>query len=328
MNGLREITIKDSTLTELLNLLLSSLNENESSVQKFVFDDEPLDAILYGDTETGSPTVANLFLTPVAYVDAIKKLNADGQTHEVIGMASELAVKDCPLSLKICYEMVRILAPLIPQYPKPLLSYNITVLGPLLEKIWNTANEKNEGMLQEAAGQIIYRWYEHHQRFKEARRTIAVLMNVILEKGEPTGIAVLTNNYGFEFALEGRWQEAMPYFQQAAEIFGKNNDEMNNANARANFFMSKVECGEFLFVEQHIEELTNLNEKLENAGPWQKRKPLIILARMEEHRGNTQEAIRFAEKAIEADRKGDTKYSEEDNIYLSSLIEKVQGSLI
>jgi len=326
MNRSREITIEDSDLRELLGLLLCVLIEQEMSGKKLVCDDEPLDAFLHG-AETNGPTVANLFLMPAAYVDNIQKLNAEGHTHKVIAMAAELTGKDYPLSLKICYDLVRILAPLIPQYPKPILLHDITPLGPLFEKIWSVAKETKDLVLQEGSGQVLYRWYEHHQSFKEARRILTALMDVLQHKGDSISIAFLTNNYGFEYALEDRWQEAMPFFQQAAELFGRNNDEMNHANARANFFMSKIECGDFTFVEQHTEELENLNKKLENAGPWQKRKPWILLAKIEEHRGNIKEAIRLAESAIETVSNSATKYPELDGEYLASLIEKAQGSL-
>ena len=66
-------------------------------------------------------------------------------------------------------------------------------------------------------------------------------------------------------------------------------------------------------------ELQRLAEMLSQAGSWQVRKPLIVLARIAEREGNIEYATVLVKRAIEACAGNNTRYPEMDAEYLRQL---------
>ena len=133
--------------------------------------------------------------------------------------------------------------------------------------------------------------------------------------------AITLNNHAFEYLLEGRFQEALPEFDQAANLFHVLGDPVQSANSRSNFWLCRFESSDLEVSGQVEAELKTLAEILTDARYWQARKPLILLAKLAESRGDLETAIAFAKMAVDASKGSGTRYSETDLQYFQQLQE-------
>ena len=115
--------------------------------------------------------------------------------------------------------------------------------------------------------------------------------------------------------LEGRFSEAIPLFEEAARMFEQLNITFQYANSRANYWICRVNLDDIDDMEGIEAELKALLKILSQSGQWHERKPLILLAQIEERRGNIKEAIDLVEQAIKSSRYSNTHYPEQDVIY-------------
>lgn len=285
---------------------------------ELVFDDEPMERLLYGE-ELPGPTPANLFLPGLKHVRQISQACDEGDIPGVLEKVREFQQEKYPLSLEVCYRLMKIMRELVPNCPNPRIEHDLTPLGPLLEEMWTLAQKEKNETLKEVLGMVLVRWYEHHQQYKDARVVLNVLMEKSREKGDQADEAIILNNYAFEYLLEGRWQEAIPLFHQAAMMFMDSGDEYEYANALANYWICRFECADLENLEEVEEELETLRGILRRRTGWHARKPLILLAKIEEIRGNIGAAIQLVEQAIESCRDSKTRYAELDANYLRDL---------
>jgi tetratricopeptide (TPR) repeat protein len=285
---------------------------------ELVFDDEPLERILYGE-ELPGPTVANLFLPGFKYVEQISQACKGGDIQEALKKLCEYQREKYPLSLRMCYRLTASIKDFVPNFPNPRLEHDLTPLGPMLEEMWQLALKGDDKRLQQELGTVLYRWYEHYKHYEDARGVLTVLIDITRERGDRANEAVMLNNYAFEYLLEEKWQEAIPLFEQAAKMFEDKGDEYEYANARANYWTCRFECDDLDNLEEIEEELKKLRDVLSARTGWHARKPLVLLAKLEEQRGNTEDAIELVEQAIEASRGSNTRYPEIDANYLRDL---------
>jgi tetratricopeptide (TPR) repeat protein len=296
---------------------------------EYLFDDEPLDRILYGDSgqemDCAGPTRANLFFPAVSHIKGIEQLLEMGLDQEAIDKAAEIGAADNPLPAATAQRLLFLLDYLFPNHPKPVVRGNVGSLGILLEKLWDLALESKNEVFVYYSGTKLYRWYEYQRRFDDARHIVGHLMEQCRMKGLRQDEAVMINNYGFDYLLEERWDEAIPYFETAAGMFEECGDGFNHANARANYWTCFVESRLSDIDEVHVEELRNLAEILKCSSSWHRRKPLISLARVEERRGNLTEAVKLVEQAIALADDGKITYPDEDRLYLAELMHKMNA---
>ena len=289
---------------------------------ELAFDDEPLEQVLYGKVRK-DPTPANLYLPAIEYVQRIVQTYHEGKIQDVLEQASELSSKRYLLSTKMCCQLLIVMKGLVPCYPNPVLKFDISVLGLLLEEVWNHFLKIENKSLQEMIGDPLYRWYEHHRKYENARQVLTRLIENGKEKGDRTTEAVMINNLAFEYLLEGLWHEAAPLFETSADIFKENGNEFEYANARANYWSARFEYAGFEEIEKAEHELKTIADKLNRHSDWRTRKPLILLAKIEEKRNNLTEAIQLVQKAIEKSRGSNTRYPEMDQQFLTYLKSKV-----
>jgi len=283
-----------------------------------VFDDEPLERILYGK-EVEGPTQANLFASGLKCVRQIRQAYGDGDIPKTLEGIAEFTRNGDSLSVQMCFELAEIARAIVPSYPNPVLPHDLAPVGPLLEQMWGLAAATKNQRLQHSLGTPLFRWYEHHERYRDARRVLNTVLHMYREHGDRSGEAIVLNNFAFEYLLEGRWQAAIPLFEQAATMFRKNGNDYECANSQANYWICRFECGDLGDIEAVETELKRLESILTKQPGWHARKPLILLAKIEERRGNTPAAIRLVERAIEACRGSHTRYPEWDANYLRDL---------
>jgi tetratricopeptide (TPR) repeat protein len=286
----------------------------------FAFDDEPLDQILYGK-KLGGPTSAGLYLPALEYVQGIGHALRNGKIEDAVEQASALREKGYAISAAMCLELASIMRDLVPDYVNPVMELDLSGLGPLVDMMWDMAMKCGDKIIQNAAGAPIYRWYEHHQRYEDARNVLGGLIRICHEQNERVGEAVLINNFAFEYLLEGKFRESMPLFRKAADMFQEEGDVFEHANARANYLECRFEFEfkDFEGTEEIEKELKTLFPILRKGGGRKIRKLLILLAKMEEQKGNTAKAVKLVERAIKAGEKSHTRYPEIDAEYLGRL---------
>ena len=305
---------------------ISLLNEESETGWKeesdaFYFDDEPLDRILYGK-DGESPSQANLFLPGRRLLRKLNSIDGERKIAEIIIIAAEMARDDVLLSLETCREAADILGKVFPYYPCPAIKENILSLRPLFEKIWRVAMEAGDRSLKEIGGQLLFRCCEYQEEYEDARQVLSHLLEIRREKGDRVNEAVALNNFAFEYLLEERWQEAMPIFEESASIFEETQINFERANARANYWICRFALNDMGDIEKTEAELKEIAGTFKGSGRWHERKPLILQARLEEQRGNIENAIQLVKKAIASAGESGTRYPEIDREYLGELMKK------
>jgi len=289
-----------------------------SELTEYFFDDEPLERILY-DKSLEGPTVANLYLQVREFVARIENACNEGHIHEAIAIAFELGRSGKPISLEVCSRLVVIMIGIVPSCPNPIITFDLLPLEPLLAQIWMMALEKENKALQLHVGPVLYRWQEHYGRYHEARQVLTRLIEINRELKNHFDEALYLNNFAFDYMLEDRYSEAIPLFEEAARMFEKLDITFQYANSRANYWTCRFKLDDIDDLEGIEAELKTLLKIVRQSGQWHERKPLILLAQIEERRGNIKEAIDLVEQAIKSSTGSNTHYPEQDAVYLKCL---------
>jgi hypothetical protein len=282
---------------------------------ELVFDDENIEDVLYNKDRSG-PTPANIFLPLKEKMYEIRDLFEKKSIESFSSKVSELLSGTLPISQEIYLEINDLLSELIPAYPKPILKYDIHDFGDIIEKMWKYAQTNN---LQERFGTNVYRWYEHYGHYSKARDVLQELIRIAIEKRKRLDEAMYINNLAFEYLLEKEWRKGAPLFKKAAEIFFEEKDRFNYHNARANYLTCEIESNNIEDIEAIEDEVESIKEFLNVIGDYRTRKPYILLAKIEEKKGNINKAISLVEEAISITQNTNTIYPEEDKRYLDDL---------
>jgi len=311
-------------MRQLPENLLSEIffeSSDDKQNQEFYFDDEPLERILYG-AELNGPSPANLYAPSHKYVQKIITSCREQNLADLISALSALAEVGLLISIETCHQLVEAIGKLFPYYPNPVVIHDITDLELLLVYIWERALEKQDVLLLSSVGIPLFRWYEHHGKYEEARQILNKLIEIDSEFNFRASKAIHINNFAFEYLLERRWNDAIPHFLVAAALFEELGIPFEAANARANYWICRFELDEVDDIESVETELNAIYKILNGAKRWYERKPLILFAKIEERRGNIVKAITLVEKAIESAKDSNTKYPEIDRQYLEHLMLK------
>jgi tetratricopeptide (TPR) repeat protein len=307
----------------LFETSLESSNDNKN--QDFYFDDEPLERILYGDDLNG-PSPANLYAPSHKYVQKIITSCKERNLADLISALSALAKDNLLISTGVCHLITDAIGELFPYYPNPIVVHDITNLEPLLVNIWGIALEKQEVSLLSKVGTPLFRWYEHHGKYEDARRILNKLIETSRERNDRVNEALHLNNFAFEYLLEKRWSDAISHFVASAALFEQSGIPFEAVNARANYWICRFELDDVDDLESAEAELNEISKVFNGAKRWYERKSLILFAKIEERRGNIAKAINLVERAIESAKESHTKYPEIDRNYLEQLMLKRKGT--
>lgn len=252
----------------------------------------------------------------IVKMDVIRDLFQNKAIPAFSEKVSELLKGPQKLSKNIYFELNEYLRELIPNFPKPDLKYDIRNFSEIIENIWIFAG--NYG-LEERFGVIVYRWYEHNGNYPKAREILQNLIDIAEKNNDILKKGMYTNDFAFEYLLEQNWKEAAKKFKEAEELF-RGKDEILFYNAKANHWTCKIENNDIDNIEAIEQELKSILEKLRlSNSPWHVRKPYILLAKLEERKGNIEKAIEHVEKALSLTQTSTTLYPEEDRKYLNKL---------
>ena len=156
-------------------IFFESSDDNQN--QEFYFDDEPLEHILYG-AELNGPSPANLYAPSHKYVQKIITSCREQNLADLISALSALAEVGFLISTKTCHQLVEAIGYLFPYYPNPAVVHDITDMELLLVYIWEIALEKQDVLLLSSVGTPLFRWYEHHGKYEDARQILNKLIEI------------------------------------------------------------------------------------------------------------------------------------------------------
>ncbi len=316
--------MSDNEIVTLLNWVngkppqgRAAADGGDPTANSLVFDDEPMEAILYGQPGPG-PTIANAFGRVRKILERLKRFVRQGALIETLGELKSLAADLPPLSLSACRELTEILSIFIPCVPCPILRHDIRSLEILLEGICEALSRHNTFVL-EGARTLLFRCHEHLGNFESARRVLQAMAAILTQPADRMRLACNQNNLGFEYLLERRWSDALPYFERAAALATETGDRVEAAVMRSNYWSCRVELDGIEGCDGLEAEAGRLRQVLEGSRDWRVRKVLILQARIMEHRGKQDEAINLVLRAIAAARNSETRWPEIDGSYLEHL---------
>lgn len=249
-------------------------------------------------------------------MDEIRDLFKNKSISAFSEKVSEILTEPLKVQEKIYLELNGYLSELIPDFPKAILEYDTHNFGEIIEKIWRFA--KNKG-LEKKFGTNIFRWYEHYHHYSKAREVLEELIKIAIKNKNRRDEAVHINNLAFEYMLEEKWEEGAPLFEKAADIFLEEKDEFQYWNSKANYLLCQIESNNIDDIKRMEKEIELIKKNLTKIGDWRTRKPYILLAKLEEKKGNIERAISFVEEAISSAQNSQTTFSEEDREYLNKL---------
>lgn len=302
----------------------AAANKMDDKTAELYFDDEPLENVLY-QKDAGSASCANLFLPSRRHIKNLEKACIGRNLPEIISAISELETNRIEISVETYKRIADLMAYVFPYYPNPIMSEDLSIFRPFFERIWELAIAKKEEALKIKGGPLLFRWYEHHGEYENAKKVLDHLVELYRKKGDRYWEGVMVNNFAFENLLEERWSEAIPIFDQAATIFKLANISFDYENSIANYWTCRFALNDFGNINETRTEIEKLAIFFKGKGLWHERKPLIILARIEEMEGNFNKAIELVESAIESAKNSNTRYPEIDGKYLVQLKKRKAG---
>ncbi len=306
---------------ENTNLNCESLRETDSN--NFVFDDEPLEAILYGDLHPNpGPSSADAFIESRSKLTIVKEVMAQKDNERALIQIVELLETKKPIPIEMLYGVVSYLIHFIPDYPCPIveehgIAYN-RILGPCFELGCKNQNED----LTNSSGTLLYRWYEGYGFYQQAAGIVSALLNRVSNGEGSARQALLINNLGYEFLLDQRWGEALPYFKRSVEIYERIGDEGEAANIHANELLCELGIHGVEYLVYKKKRLKELTKILRDRSDWRIRKPLGLLSRVYEFEGKLKYAVKYAHLAAKAGKNIPSHHYVDDKAYLTELQEK------
>ncbi len=291
---------------------------SRSSQQPLVFDDEPIDSILYGPSSRG-PSPATVFTDIDPVVDEIKQAAGSNNIARALEVMGWLFAGQSPVPLSACMSLVRVLRSMVPLVPKPILTDTAIKAGPLLHEIIARAKRVNATDLQTEAETIVYRWHEGRGEYGKARSVVASLRDRAASAGDDSQLAVMINNYAYEFLLEGNYLDAEPHFINALKSFKDLGMKTEVPNALANLLTCRFALSPNHEWEAMLPELAESHCALRDAGDWRVRKTSLLYSERAIAQGRLTVAVAWARKAETASRKVTTQLHQDDENYLRSL---------
>lgn len=291
---------------------------SRSIPQQQFFDDEPTDSILHNRSSSGSSR-ASLFTDIYPVLDEIERAAEAcnfARAHELIAW---LLAGESPMPVSTCMRLVRMLRLVVPPVPKPKLAEAAIKIGPILDDIIVRARSFDATSLQTAAETIAYRWHEGRGEYDKARMVVGSLRERAANAHDKSEIAVMTNNYAYEFLLEGNYSDAEPLFMEALKLFKNLRMTLDMANAQANALSCRFALSPSGEWETMLPELMKSHRVLRDCGDWRVRKTCRLYAERAAAHGKLTVAVAWARKAAAASREIPTLLHQDDENYLNLL---------
>lgn len=262
-----------------------------------LFDDEPLEAILYDDASP-EPSSATAFYEArsryACFEQALSNDNLDAFDQQL----ETLLIETIPVPLWMGAYLIKSVQDTVPTCPWPVLPTSHPNYCRLLERIYEESRAKHQPELFSASASMLYRWYEGQNDFAKARVILNQLLAIAVKEQNQHEVAIYTANLGYEYLLEQNWHEAMPWFSRSLQIFEDQGNKEETANLRANILTCRFAQTPQENWRSLLEELTDVNQTLSLNSDWRARKTLALLARYAESKDQIWGAVNWARRAV------------------------------
>ncbi len=291
---------------------------NRFGLLDLVFDDDNLDALLYGEAAP-EPTPAALFAREREVMKRVSAAFAACKLTDAVDLLASLGGSEFEMAESTGRDVLGYMRSLVPDIPCPVLTEDLRLLLPLLSRLEALFQQPGSEVPLHATRNILYRCHEHLGNYAEARRELQHLVDRARKEDSPAALARFMNNLGFEYFLEGSFREAAPYFRFAARISARLNNGMETANMRCNYWAARMESIGVEACRRAEPEIQRHCDLLRAIGDWRLRKALVLLARFEEARDAPARATALVLEAMATAKNSRTKWPEIDYAYLERL---------
>lgn len=299
-----------------------SVPESFQGDRAIFLDDEPIESVLYAERRTG-PSNASAFTKAHSESEAIAADLAAGRSRAAIGRMVRLLDSEQAVPLATCEAFVRAMTHLIPQCPRPHLPEGTGDCGAALRALISRAERYGVDAIPSRARTLLYRWHEGRGEYAQARSVILPMLRCAEGEHDVQKAAMLANNYGYEYLLEGRPAEAERYFERALERFVRLEQVSDIANARANVLTCRFALSAPNNWTDLVPDLAETHRELRRRRDWRARKTMRLLAQLAAERGRLAAATQWARRAVAVSARVPTRLKEDDSQYLA----EIEGNL-
>lgn len=283
-----------------------------------VFDDAPLDAILYGDP--GGPSSADIFVAHAELRAAIRQAWLEGRTTDALRQTHELLSNDLALTEGDILITLGKITFMIPDCGWPILPAGAFRYETVLEPIFGRAVRAGRYALAQKSGLLLARAFEARDRFADSAAVFATLLTYARLRRNRVEIAQNTNNLGYTLTLQGRCAEAERYCDEAVAGFTAVEAQSRANNARANLLTARMALDGFPDALALESEIMAVDQRYPQNGDWRRRKTLVLLAKIREHLGDLPAALDLVDLALVLTRGIRTLHRREDARYRRDLM--------
>jgi hypothetical protein len=294
--------------------------ESGLCAQYLLFDDEPIESILY-DCPSNGASSANAFVDTEQVLEEIGNALCGDNMPRALEITRWLFRSDLPVSEKACVVLASMFKQLVPNYPRPVIPELVIEYQSLLDELVTLAQAFDSSILINATETICYRFYEGCGEFDRARDQIALMRD---RSEKPFTTAQLINNYGYEYLLEQDFARARKYFVESLHMFEQLQDENEIANAQANLLTCEFELCTDLEKESLVPTLIHAHTRLYEDDDWRVRKTMRILAARAESQERMLVAVAWARRAVNATIAVKTHLHQDDKKNLQRLYRKLR----
>jgi len=292
--------------------------------EPLAFDDEPLEAILYGESAAG-PTPADLFAESRPRIEAIRAAIASGRDAEALGAMRALHAQGLPIPEASAREFLGLIERCVPLTPCALaVDHGVPYEG-ILQPLFDDAVARDSEPLASRAGLLLSFWYEACARYGDGRAVLTTLLARAQRRhtlGDEAGFA---NNLGYIYLLEGDWDQAEPLFRHAVALVERQGDAARAVNMRANVLTCRFGRVGLPAAEALESEIEAVRETLARHNDWRERKLLVLQARILEHRGELEHAVERMDRAVHCTNGVPSRLRLEDEAYRARLQDRLAG---
>ncbi|EGV16150.1 tetratricopeptide repeat protein [Thiocapsa marina] len=281
------------------------------------FDDAPLDAVLHGGP--GSASSADLFAVRADERDAIARAWAEGRVQDALRRTDDLLASGGALTERETLTTLSRISGLIPECGWPIIPAGSYPYESILREVFERALRAGQNGLAGEVGLVLARALEACGRFDGSSEVSMTLLTLARVRSNRIEIAQYANNLGYALAQRGLWSEAERCCEEAVAGFTAIEAPGRANNARANLLSARLDLYGFPDATSLEPEIEEVDRYYARAADWRQRKTLVLLARIREHVGDLDLALRLMEQALRVARKVKTRHRLEDAAYRRKL---------